>query len=196
MEDGDLKVLIEAVAEDAKKYLELTPRDIEALRKAKPKIEPAIDSAVEKVASLLREEDEMRQLAEKTGIDEAYLKSLFRSWLTDLFDNSYDADHAYRLARIGLAHIKVPAAGRLIVLTTGAFLAELLRLAEEPREALALAKAVMWNLAIITFIYEKVRESMYGYFVGDKSALMERLVELFSREVEKELDHAGVPSEA
>ncbi len=148
------------------------------------------------MASLLREEDEMRQLAEKTGIDEAYLKNLFHSWLIDLFDSSYDTDHAYRLARIGLTHIKVPAAGRLIVLTTGAFLVELLRLAEEPGEALVLAKAVMWNLAIITFIYEKVRESMYGYFVGDKSALMERLVELFSREVEKGLNHAGVNADA
>jgi len=186
-QETSLRSAITGSVEEVGRYIEITAQDLEALRRLKPRAAPLIPRLAGKVASLLLGDPQARDALERSGVTEESLRSLFEGWLHTLFDGGYDEEHAVMLARIGLTHVRVPTAGRLIVSVMGAFHVELLRLASTPRESEALAKAFYWNLAVISLVYEKVRESICSYFMRDNRRLAERLIDLFSREIYEEL---------
>ncbi len=82
--------------------------------------------------------------------------------------------------RIGLAHVRAGVDERLMICNMGAFARELLPLVED---SMPLMKALIWNLSVMIFSYEYVKDLVFREATGISGGLVDRLIKLYTEKL-------------
>ncbi len=178
---------IARVSELSLKYIGLTGEDIERLHSMAEKVLSKKDEIISGVMSSLTSDPDAVEVIRKTGLEAERAIKLFELWLTKVFKDQYDEKHALSVFRIGLAHVKSGVDERLMINNMGAFTREILKHINNVEDALVVSKALFWNLSIMIYSYEYVKNLVIEEAIGTSEELMKRLISLFSERVYKEL---------
>ena len=150
-----------------KELFEITPADIQALKRVRPAIEKAIDSLVDQ---FYQSQTNIPEIALLIGDAETLnrLRNAQRTYVLDLFSGFYDAEYVNNRLRIGLVHKRIGVGPKLYltaVNTLKHLLAELLHtiLAEsEDRQLVifAVEKLFMFDISLVfeTYIRSLIAE--------------------------------------
>lgn len=175
------------VSELSLKYIGLTGEDIERLHSMAEKVLSKKDEIISSVMSSLTSDPDALEVIRKTGLEAERAIKLFELWLTKVFKDQYDEKHALSVFRIGLTHVKSGVDERLMINNMGAFVREILKYIDNVEDAVIVSKALSWNLSIMIYSYEYVKNLVIEEAIGTGEDLLNRLISLFSERVYKEL---------
>ena len=193
MSGEDFKQAVARANELTRKYLRFTDDDVERVRNMGPGVLSRKQEVIDSVTESLLGDPEAREVVEKAGMSVERAKRLFDYWLTMVFNGDYGEEHALKIFKIGLAHLKSGVNERLMVSTMGAFMRELIPLAEDKE---ALTKALSWNLAIMIFSYEYVKTMVIKDSTGLGKEAFSRFITVLSQQIyEKLMNQLGGPVE-
>lgn len=189
-ENSEFAARIVEMGKRCRSFLNITPDDVQALRAMAGRVAASADAIVSAAASSLLADPEGRECVQRSGLTLERAAELFKYWLAAVFGGDYGDRHAILVAKIGLAHVKSGVKEQLMVETMGAFARELAGLSSNTAEAVAVVKALYWNLSIMLYSYSIVREVVRKRAIGVDEKLYERLIQVFAKEVYGELSSA------
>ena len=176
----EVRQRVENAARLSASYVGLTGEDVEALHREAPRVEPHFPQVVARVTDSLLGDPEARRVVESSGLSRERAEKLFEDWLRYVFRGDYGASHALMVFRIGLAHVRAGVDERLMICNMGAFARELLPLVED---GMPLMKALIWNLSVMIFSYEYVKDLVFREATGISGGLVDRLIKLYTEKL-------------
>ena len=170
-----------------REFLEISDESIRRLRTLREVVLQKVDRVISGVLRSLLADSEAAEIIRRAGLSRERAAKLLTYWYTTIFEGNYDEDHARKVFRIGLAHARVGVPQRLMVLTSGVFMRETLKLlgeVEGSAELLpALSSCMLWNLCLMLESYELARRLSMIKAAGISEKLYERLISLRAKEV-------------
>jgi len=181
----DIMDVLNRFSLEAKKYLDLTDKDVSLLRRSSVFLLEKLDTIASNVLNSLLSNEEALNIAKRAGLSKEKAVDLFKYWYRLLLIGSFDERYAVEIFKIGLAHAKSGVSEKLMILNMGAFIRETLKAIKDTGDmelAIALSKIFMWNLCLMIYSYLYVRGEFFRESTGISKELFERLMLIKSKE--------------
>lgn len=172
----------------SRRYLGINDETLRLLREVSGSVLAHKNEIVDGAMASLMQEEACLSIAQKAALSAERARALFLYWLELVFTGGYDDKHSLQVAKIGLAHVKAGVPQIFMVNQMGAFAREILkRCSCDPQHLQAVMQALFWNLAVIIYSYEIIREMVFERATGISSEVYDRLVHLYSKDVYSQL---------
>jgi hypothetical protein len=172
----------------SRRYLGINDETLRLLREVSGSVLTHKNEIVDGAMASLLQEEACLSVAQKAALSAERARALFLYWLELVFTGGYDEKHSLQVAKIGLAHVKAGVPPIFMINQMGAFAREILkRCSCDPKHLEAVMQALYWNLVVMIYSYEIIREMVFGRATGISSEVYDRLVHLYSKDVYSQL---------